>query len=148
METANSIAGDPPRLEVDARDSSGITMPGREILLDRDGRFQTDVLPGLYTLRLTGALSTPLPNNSDKPPSTMLHLLAKQDVEVNGKDIYGITLLIPPPITITGRAYMEDATETKVSQGHVYNPAGGSRCYRFSTKCGHSARWYFYFHEL
>ena len=39
METAGSIASDPPRLEVDARDSSGIAMPGREILLDRDGRF-------------------------------------------------------------------------------------------------------------
>jgi hypothetical protein len=106
-------------LEVDARDSSGIEMAGREILLDRDGRFQTDVLPGSYTLRLSGALSTPAPKDSNKPPSTMLHLLAKQDLEVSGKDIYGITLLIPPPITITGRAYIEDANETKISQGRV-----------------------------
>lgn len=119
METANSIAGDPPRLKVDARDSSGIAMPGREILLDRDGRFQTDVLPGSYTLRLTGALSTPALKNSNKPPSTMIHLLAKQDLEVSGKDIYGITLLIPPPITITGRAYLEDANETKISEGRI-----------------------------
>jgi hypothetical protein len=119
METAGSIASDPPTLQVDARDSSGVALPSRDILLDRDGRFETDVLPGSYTLRLSGALNAPPSKNSEGPAGTTLHLLAKQDIDVSGKDIYGIILLIPPPITVTGRAYLDNANETKPSYGRV-----------------------------
>jgi hypothetical protein len=118
-ETNGSIAADQPQLRLDARDSSGVSLPGREVVLSQDGKFQTEVLPGAYTFRLTGALSLPQPKNSKTPAATMVRLLAKQDIEVSGKDLYGLMLLIPPPITVTGRAYLEGTTETNITKGRV-----------------------------
>jgi hypothetical protein len=48
-----------------------------------------------------------------------VHLLARQDIEVSGKDLMGIILLIPPPITVTGHAYLEGPTETDLPKGKV-----------------------------
>ena len=145
MDTSGSIATDKPQLHLDARDSAGVSLPSREIVLNPDGTFQTDVLPGAYTLRLTGALALPqpaipkpavtqppvsqgqkaktpiappAPPASTTPPPTV-HLLAKQDIEVGGKDLYGLILLIPPPITVTGHAYLEGANETAIGNGRV-----------------------------
>jgi len=121
MDTANSVASDKPQLHLAARDGSGVTLPAREILLNPDGNFQTEVLPGAYTLLLTGAQSTSQPGNPQKPqkPLTLVHLLAKQDIEVTAKDLLGIALLIPPPITVTGHAVLESTTETKVANGVI-----------------------------
>ncbi len=119
METSGSIAADKPQLEVDARDNSGASLPGRRIPLSPDGTFQTDVLPGAYTLRLTGALTMPQPKNSQTPTGPAVHLLAKQDIDVSAKDLLGLIVLIPPPITVIGHAYLEGTTESNIGKGRV-----------------------------
>ncbi len=120
METVGSVASDPPQLHLDARDSSGASLPGREIILNSDGSFQTDVLPGSYTFRLTGALTLPQSKSVRKAASgPTVHLLAKSDIEVSGKDLLGLIVLIPPPITVTGRAYLEGTNEPNLLRGSV-----------------------------
>ncbi len=119
METNGSIAGDKPQLQIDARDSSGASLAGRRIPLNPDGTFQTDVLPGAYTLRLTGAVAVAQPKNSQNSTAMIVHLLAKQEIEVSGKDLLGLNLLIPPPITVTGHAYLEGTTQSNIGKGRV-----------------------------
>jgi len=97
METLSSLSGDPPQLHLDARDATGVLLPARDILLNRDGTFQTEVLPGFYTLLLTGAQAVPQSKNSQTPSATVIHLLAKQDVEVSAKDLLGVLVLIHLP---------------------------------------------------
>ncbi len=112
MDTATSTA-DLPKLHLDARDGSGVSLPARDILLNQDGTFQTEVLPGAYTLLLTGT-------QSQKPAPPLVHLLAKQEIEVSAKDLLGITVLIPPPITVNGHAVLQSTTETNIARGNVY----------------------------
>jgi 5-hydroxyisourate hydrolase-like protein (transthyretin family) len=119
METTNSIAGDPPQLHLDARDGSGVLLPARDILLNPDGSFQTEVLPGAYTFLLTGAQSTPQGKNSQKLTGPIVHLLAKQEIEVTAKDLLGIALMIPPPITVNGHAVLQGTTETNITNGKL-----------------------------
>ncbi len=119
METLSSSPGDTPKLHLDARDASGVLLPARDISLKPDGTFQTEVLPGFYTLLLSGAQAPPQPKNSQTPSAPIVHLLAKQDIEVSAKDLLGIIILIPPPITVTGRAVLEGTTETAVAKGRL-----------------------------
>ena len=118
-ETISSVPSDKPRLLLDARDASGVSAPGREIVLNPDGTFQAEVLPGAYTLTLEGALALSQPANSRKASASQFHILAKQDIEVTAKDLFGVTVLIPPPITITGHATLEGTTESIVGKGRV-----------------------------
>jgi hypothetical protein len=113
MEAGSSISGGLPKLHLEARDTSGVSLPARDILLNQDGTFQTEVLPGAYTLLLTGT-------QSQKPAAPLVHLLAKQEIEVSAKDLLGITVLIPPPITVNGHAVLQSATETNIARGNVY----------------------------
>jgi len=96
-------------LHLDMRDYQGVTAPGREIKLEDDGKFQANLVPGNYILRLVGSSA----------PDTMLHLLAKQDLEVTGKDILNITLLIPPPVLISGHVSVEGAPQNQLAMGSV-----------------------------
>jgi hypothetical protein len=84
--------------------------------LNSDGTFQANVLPGAYTLRLSGTTTFNQPAGSKTPPAMMVHLLAKQDIEVSGKDVYGIILLIPPPFTINGHVYLDGAPDNKIEK--------------------------------
>ncbi len=119
METVGSAASDKPQLYLDARDGSGVALPARNVLLNPDGSFQTEALPGSYTLRLEGALTIAQPANQRKAPSPAVHLLAKQDIEVSAKDLLSVTLLIPPPITVTGHALLEGTSEAVAGKGRV-----------------------------
>jgi hypothetical protein len=119
METAERVVSGDLQLRLYPRDSSGVTAPSREIVLNPDGRFEANVLPGDYTLRLTGTTTILPPAGSKTPPAMMPHLLAKQDIEVSGKDVYGIILLMPPPFTINGHVYMEGAPDTKIEKPEV-----------------------------
>ncbi len=120
METVNSVSTDKPQLHLDARDSGGVTVPAREIFLNPDGGFETDVLPGSYTFRLTGAQAAQPSKDATKTPPVVVHLLAEQDIEVNGKDVLGLVLLIPPPITVNGHAVLEGTTDTVLGSGRVF----------------------------
>jgi hypothetical protein len=119
METAGQVVSGNLELHLDERNDSGVTTPGKEILMDSDGRFEANVLPGAYTLRLIGTTTIDTPPHSKTPPVPMVHLLAKQDIEISGKDQYGILLLIPPPFTITGRIHLEGTPEDKLEKGDV-----------------------------
>ena len=105
-------SSDAPKLRLSARDSSGVLLRARDIPLAADGTFQTEVLPGTYTFLLTGTLTA--------AQKSAAHLLAKQDIEVNGKDLLGLALLIPPPITVNGRVVLDNNGEqTNVAKGRV-----------------------------
>ena len=119
MDAVSSVASDKPQLLLDQRDASGVSAPDRKILLNSDGTFQTEVLPGAYTLTLEGALALSQPANSRRASASQFHILAKQDIEVTGKDLLGVTVLIPPPITVTGHAVLEGTTVSAVGKGRV-----------------------------
>jgi hypothetical protein len=118
-ETTGQAVCDKLELHLDPRDHQGITAPGREIKLDEDGRFQANVLPGNYILRLIGTTAVQNPKTPKAPPDTMLHLPAKQDLEVSGKDILNINLLIPPPFLINGHVILEGAQQNNMDLGEV-----------------------------
>jgi len=96
-------------LHLEMQDDLGVIAPGREIKLEEDGKFQANLVPGNYILRLVGS----------RPPDTMLHLLAQQDLEVTGKDILNITLLIPPPFLMNGHVSIEGAPQNQLELGKV-----------------------------
>jgi hypothetical protein len=132
-----AISGD-LELHIYPRDNSGVTGDGREILLNPDGSFQANVPAGLYTLKLTGTTTINPPPGSKTPPAMMLHLLAKQDIEISGKGVYGILILIPPPSVITGRVYLSEAGQDKIEKGDVMlrpvEPTGASGCQSAETQ--------------
>lgn len=49
----------------------------------------------------------------------LLHLLAKQEIEISGKDIYGVVLLMSPPISIDGHISVEGQPNEPVKSGDV-----------------------------
>ena len=55
------------------------------------------VVPGAYTLRLTGGIT-----DEGLATGRRHMLLARQDVEVGGSDLDGISLALTPPITLSG----------------------------------------------
>ncbi len=123
METPDQVISGDLELHLSARDSSGVVTPDRELTLAPDGSFEANVLPGLYTLRLMGTTSlaqavTQAPA-SKKPPAMMVHLLAKQDVEISGRGVYGILLFIPPPSTINGSVRMERTEDAQAITGNI-----------------------------
>lgn len=119
MESVYSVNGDPPQLELDTRDRSGIPLPMRRLKLTSDGHFETDVLPGSYTFRLIGAQLTPPVKGSTRPSAPVVHLLAKQEIEVSGKDLLGLMILMSTPINITGHTTLENNKEKTVGQGRI-----------------------------
>jgi hypothetical protein len=119
METFSTSIASQPQLHLDARDHSGVLLPARDIPLSPDGTFQTEVLAGAYSLRLTGALLASQSKSPQRSVGPGARLLAKQDIEVSAKDLLGVIVLIPPPITVTGHAVLEGTTETNVAKGRV-----------------------------
>jgi hypothetical protein len=113
-----AISGD-LSLYLDPRDQNGVTAPGRELQLQPDGKFEANVLPGLYTLRLVGISVPNTKGNSKDPQPMLLHLLAKQEIEISGKDAYGIVLLISPPYRIDGHVSVDGQPNYAVKGGEV-----------------------------
>jgi hypothetical protein len=118
-ETSTQMPYDKLELHLDTRDSGGVTAPGRELLLEDDGSFQANVVPGDYILRLVGSTSVINPKAPKASPDTMLHLLARLDLEVSGKDLLSITILIPPPFTINGHISVEGQPDSKIEKGDI-----------------------------
>lgn len=112
-----AVSGD-LSLYLDPRGQNGLVPPGRELELHPDGKFEANVLPGFYTLRLVGS-TIPNTTNSKDPPPMLLHLLAKQDIEISGKDTYGILILISPPFLIDGHVSVEGQPNEPIGSGEV-----------------------------
>jgi hypothetical protein len=113
-----TISGD-LSLYLDPRDQNGVTAPGRELELHPGGKFEANLLPGLYTLRLVGITVPNTTAKAKEPQPMLLHLLAKQEIEISGKDAYGIMLLISPPYTIDGHVSVDGQPNETVKGGEV-----------------------------
>jgi hypothetical protein len=112
-----AVSGD-LSLYLDTRDQKGLITPGRELKLQPDGKFEANVLAGFYTLRLVGTTIQNTSSPKDAQPMA-LHLLAKQDIEISGKDTYGIIVLISPPLTIDGHISVEGQPNETIGSGEV-----------------------------
>ena len=138
MDPAEQIVSGELELRLYSRDNSGVTAPNRQIQLNPNGTFQANVLAGAYTLRLTGTTVPSLQITPKSPAPMTFHLLAKQEIEISGKDLYGILLLMPPPFTITGRVDLEGEPDRKVDKPDVslrpMDLAAASACQTITTQ--------------
>jgi hypothetical protein len=60
-----------------------------------------------------------LAKGSKTAAATSIYLLSKQDVEVSGRDLWGLLLLIYPPSTINGKVFLDGAADSKIDRGEV-----------------------------
>ena len=89
-----------PKGVVDVASLTRSVQPGA----DRSFDFG-NVVPGAYTLRLTGGIT-----GEGLATGGRRHmLLARQDVEVGGSDLGGVTLALVPPITLSGHVSLAGA---------------------------------------
>jgi hypothetical protein len=124
--------------------------PGENIRLAADGSFDIGgVLPGNYILRLKGVGS---PLETDATVQAMsLHQLAQQEIGIDGSDVTGVVLSIPPPITVTGRvALPESSAAPNLAQTQIslrpLEAAGRNRLVPFNSRrvmlCGMQSEWW------
>lgn len=70
-------------------------------------------------LRLVGTTTVTLQAGGKEAKFDSVHLLAKQDIEVRGKDVLGLTLLIPQPSTINGQVRAEGTAKLTIANRKV-----------------------------
>jgi hypothetical protein len=119
MEPMGQAISGKPSLYLDPRDQNGLTAPGRELELRPDGKFEASVLPGFYTLRLVGTTTQSATKTFNETQPMLLHLLAKQDIEISGKDAYGILILISPAFTVGGHVSVEGQPNELIKSGEI-----------------------------
>lgn len=102
-----------------ASDGIGTVAP-----VGKDGTFDIPkVIPGSYTLSMTGRTDNPIGFTERARPS---RLLARQDVDVGADDVNGIVLAVIPLVTLSGRVTVDGLDNADVSQVRVnLIPSGG-----------------------
>jgi Carboxypeptidase regulatory-like domain len=104
-----------PTISLGFRGMLGSDGLGRVVRPAEDGTFDIPkVLPGSYTLTLTG-----MDNSAAPTKGSRMRLLARQDIDVGASDVNGVSLAVIPLVGLSGRVSIDGVNNSGVAATRV-----------------------------